>query len=150
MAPLPGGRWLFSRLFGWLVPYSGSVRPLITRMEPGHVTVRLRDRRAVRNHLRSVHAIALANVGEVASGLAMVAALPPTVRGILVGLEVTYVKKARGPLEAECHCGVPEVTSPAEHVAVAHVRDASGEEVATITARWLLGPVPGTPPPAVP
>ncbi len=142
LAPLPGGRWLFSRLFAWMVPYSGTVRPRIAHLEPGHVKVVLRDRRAVRNHLRSVHAIALANVGEVASGLAMVGALPPTVRGILVGLDVVYHKKARGVLEAECRCEVPEVTESAEHTAVAHVRDADGDEVATVTSRWLLGPVP--------
>lgn len=142
LSPLPGGRWLFSWLFGWMVPYSGSIRPRIVQFAPGHVLVALRDRRAVRNHLRSVHAIALANVGEVASGLAMVGALPPSVRGILVGLDVAYHKKARGVLVAECRCEVPEVTASAEHTAVAHVRDADGDEVATVTARWLLGPVP--------
>jgi len=142
LSPLPGGRWLFSRLFAWMVPYSGSVRPRIVHFAPGHVRVVLKDRRAVRNHLHSVHAIALANVGEAASGLAMVGALPPTVRGILVGLDVAYHKKARGVLVAECRCEVPEVTGSAEHTAVAHVRDADGDEVATVTARWLLGPVP--------
>lgn len=125
-----------------MVPYSGTVRPQIVHFEPGHVTVRLRERRAVRNHLRSVHAIALANLGEAASGLAMVGALPPTVRGILVGLDVVYHKKARGVLVAECRCEVPEVRDSAEHTAVAHIRNSEGAEVATVTARWLLGPVP--------
>jgi len=142
LSPLPGGRWLFSRLFGLVVPYSGSIRPRIVHFAPGHVRVVLRDRRAVRNHLRSVHAIALANAGETASGLAMVGALPPTVRGILVGLDVAYRKKARGVLVAECRCEVPEVTASSVHTAVAHIHDADGDEVATVTARWLLGPVP--------
>lgn len=143
LAPLPGGRWLFSRVFAWMVPYSGSVRPRVTHFEPGHVRVRMDDRRAVRNHLRSVHAIALANLGEAASGLALVGGLPPDARGILVGLEVDYHRKARGPLEAECRCTVPDVSGgPVEHTVRAHVRDATGEEVVTVRARWRVGPVP--------
>jgi acyl-coenzyme A thioesterase PaaI-like protein len=142
LSPLPGGRWLFSRLFGRMVPYSGSVRPLVVQLEPGNVRVRMRDRRAVRNHLSSVHAIALANLGEATTGLAVVGALPPTARGILVGLEVAYHKKARGPLEARCRCVVPQVAAREEHEAVAQIYDAAGDVVATVTARWLVEPLP--------
>ncbi|GMV06113.1 MAG: hypothetical protein AMXMBFR53_23890 [Gemmatimonadota bacterium] len=142
LAPLPGGRWLFSRIFGWMVPYSGSIRPRVTHLEPGHARVTMDDRRRVRNHLASVHAVALANLGEAASGLAVVGALPPTARGIVVGLDVTYAKKARGPLVAECRAVVPQVTESMEHTVSVEVRDAAGDVVATVRARWLLGPVP--------
>ena len=134
----PGGPWLFSRIISFAIPYTGSVRPIVREVRPGYARVELRDRRAVRNHLESIHAIALANVGEFTGGLAMTATAPPDVRSILLKLEVEYLKKARGRVTAECHCTVPEVTAPVDHVVQTTVRDAAGVEVARVAANWRL------------
>lgn len=143
LSPLPGGRWVFNRLLGFMVPYSGSIRATVVQLDPGHVRVRLRDRRRVRNHLRSVHAIALANLGELSTGLALIGALGPEARGILTGIDVRYVKKARGSLEAEAQCEVPTVTETMDRSVEAWIRDESGDVVATVTALWRLGPARG-------
>lgn len=142
LAPLPGGRWLFNRLFGMIVPYTGALGATIVELEPGHVRAQLRDRRRVRNHLRSIHAIAMTNLGEMTTGLALLGAMPETVRGILVGIETQYTKKARGRLEAECRCEIPEVTGTVERLVEAEIRDAAGDVVAVVHARWRLSPVP--------
>lgn len=64
------GRWLVSRLVCLRAPYFASIAPRIERLEPGLCIVRIRDRRAVRNHIGTVHAIALCNMAELAGGLA--------------------------------------------------------------------------------
>ena len=133
---------MFSRVLGLMVPYSGRLGARVVTFEAGHVVVELRERRAVRNHLASVHAMALANVGELATGLAMLGALPPTVRGILTGFEMDFQKKARGHLLAESRCDVPEVTEDEEYLAIATITDESGDTVATARATWRLGPIP--------
>ncbi|MHB1330148.1 MAG: hotdog fold domain-containing protein [Gemmatimonadales bacterium] len=139
LAPLPGGTWLFSRIFGRFVPYSGSVGATIEALEPGYCRASLRDRRRVRNHLNSVHAVALVNLGEMTSGLAMTMALPDEIRGIVTDIGAVYLKKARGSLTAEARVTVPSVgTEPVELRVETSIADSAGTEVCRVHTVWRL------------
>jgi uncharacterized protein (TIGR00369 family) len=142
LSKLPGGKTLFSLLVGWMTPYSGTIGARIAELEPGWCRVTLRDRRRVRNHLASVHAMALANLAEMASGLAVLVGLPPGVQGIVTGFSISYRKKARGLLTAECRANGLAVTSEQEYEAAVAITDTQGDVVAQATARWRLRPIP--------
>jgi len=140
LAGIPGGKWLFSRLLGRFVPYTGTLGAHIDVLEPGHCVVRLRDRRKVRNHLHSVHAMALANLGEMSTGLALMNSLPGNMRGILKGFNVEYLKKARGSLLAECHCEIPDGHAEREVEVRCEIRNTTRDIVTVARAQWLIGP----------
>lgn len=142
LSPLPGGKRLFSRAIGLAAPYTFTIGAEVVALERGYARVELRDRWAVRNHLRSVHAVALVNLAELTGNVALAYALPDDARFIVAGLEIVYVKKARGTIIAESTCPVPESAERREYAVPVEMRDAAGEVVARCTLRSLVGPKP--------
>ena len=140
LVALPAVKRLFSRVLGQFVPYTGTLGATIAVLEPGHCVVLLKERRKLRNHLRSVHAMALANLGEMATGLALMNGLPEKTRGILTRFDIEYLKKARGLLTAECRCDIPSSNQDRELDVRCEIRDTAGDVVSSVTAHWLIGP----------
>lgn len=136
------GRWLFSRGIGLNAPYSGTIRPSVLELAPGRSVIRMADRRAVRNHLRSVHAAALLTLCELTGGLLAIVSVPPGARMIVTHIEIDYLKKARGTLTSTGRCEVPERADHGELPVEVSVRDAAGDEVCRATVVALVGPDP--------
>jgi acyl-coenzyme A thioesterase PaaI-like protein len=143
LATLPGGKLLFSRLIGRAAPYTGTIGATVVSLRPGWAEVELQDRKAVRNHLSSVHAIALANLAELCGNVALAYSLPDDARFIVSGMSIEYVKKARGTLTAVSECPIPPSSQRREYRVPVSIRDAAGDEVAHAELRSLVGPKSG-------
>lgn len=139
LSPLPGGKWLFSKLVGFLAPYTGTIGARVEELRPGYARLTLKERRKVRNHLRSIHAAALFNLAEETSGLAAVFSMDPGLRGIPVHLEIDYVKKARGTITAECEAPILGPETSGEKELEIELTDEDGDVVARAMARWKIG-----------
>ncbi len=96
------GRWLVSKIFCFIAPYFSTIKPVFTVLQPGHVELVFKKRRAVQNHLKSVHAIAMCNAAELAGGTCLDVSLNGDFRWIPVGMEVQYLKIAKTDLRAVC------------------------------------------------
>jgi len=145
LAALPGGKVLFSRAVGRMAPYTGTIDARVVELREGFARVELADRRKVRNHLRSVHAVALVNLAELAGNLALSYSLPGDARFIVAGLSIEYVKKARGTITATSECPVPPTNERREYEVPVVMTDPSGEVIARATLRSLVGPKPTKP-----
>ena len=91
--PVVGDR-LFSFAFSQVAPYFWTIRPRFTVIEPNHAEVVIPKRRGVKNHIGTVHAIALCNGLEAAMGVLAEASIPAHRRWIPKGMEVSYTAKA--------------------------------------------------------
>jgi len=88
------------RLFSWIIcrkaPYFTSIAPRMVSLEPGRGEATIAHRRAVSNHLGTVHAIALCNLAEFVGGLTCDVSIPASMRWIPRGMAVEYRRKAVG------------------------------------------------------
>ena len=98
----PLGKWLFARAVCWKAPYFRTIAPRFEELKPGYARVSLRKRRAVENHIGTVHAIAACNLAELGAGTMMEASLPASMRWLPKGMSVQYLKTCKTDLIAEC------------------------------------------------
>ncbi len=137
---VPAGKYIFSKILGKKIPYTGSVHPQIKTWEEGFAQIEMEDRYKIRNHLNSVHAVALMNLCEFTSGLAFHSAMPPKSRAILVKFEIEFLKKARGLLTGESRCPVLSSNQDSNHEVIAEIKNTNGEVVCRGKALWKVSP----------
>lgn len=125
----PAGTWLFSRGVCAAAPYFKTIRPHVTEVRPGLVTVAMRKRRAVENHLQTVHAIAMCNMAELAGGLLTDVSVPKGARWIPSGMTVQYLAKAKTDLVATSDGSGIDWSREGSIVVPVIVRDTSGQDV---------------------
>lgn len=132
---VPGGRWIFARLLGWLVPYVGPLAIDVEELTKGQARVSMRERWSLRNHVRSIHAVALVNLGEVTANLALTTLQPKGGRFIVTGVQAEYLKKARGLVTCRVQLGT-DWSAISE--GVAEITDGDGDLVCRLRVGWNL------------
>lgn len=100
LADKPLGRHLFSAAVALSAPYFRTIRATVVSLEPGRGVATMADRWGVRNHLGTVHAIAMCNLAELVAGTTIEMSLPESHRWIPKGMQVSYLARARGRLTA--------------------------------------------------
>jgi acyl-coenzyme A thioesterase PaaI-like protein len=141
----PFGAWLFTRAACAKTPYFGSISPCIVALEANRCEATIEDRRKVRNHIGTVHAIALCNLAELCMGAMAEASIPAGMRWIPKSMSVQYLKKARGRMRGVATPAIPFAVSATgyELPIQVDVFDPAGERVFCAEIRlWLSAKPP--------
>lgn len=82
-------------VLGYSIPFNKPHKLNITEVHDGGVSVRLPFRRKNLNHLKGIHACALATTAEYASGISLLLAIGTDYRLIMKNIHVTYHYQAK-------------------------------------------------------
>lgn len=128
LSGMPGGKWLFSRVVANKAPYFATIRPTIEELRPGFARVSIPKRRAVHNHIGTVHAIALCNLLEMCMGVMAEASIPKHLRWLPKGMTVRYTAKAGTDITGYAEVAA-EAWQPGEVVVKVWATDSAGVTV---------------------
>jgi uncharacterized protein (TIGR00369 family) len=136
----PFGKAIFSRFICFKAPYFGTISPRFEEFRPNYVSVSMKKRRAVTNHIGTVHAIAMCNLAELAAGTMTEISIPPTMRWLPKGMTVEYLKKSSGGVRAVAT--LPEVADGAgrDVPALVEIKDDAGDLVCRATITMWVSP----------
>jgi acyl-coenzyme A thioesterase PaaI-like protein len=134
------GRWLFARTVSRRAPYFGTIRPRFLDLQPKLCRVGMSKRRAVENHIGTVHALAMGNLCELAAGMCTEVTIPVAMRWIPRGMTIEYLAKAETDVTATARLDKTEWAG-AENVSVpVSVHDANGKEVVRAVISMYVSP----------
>lgn len=136
------GRWLFTRVICWRAPYFSSISPRFISLEPGRAVVSMKKRRKVQNHIGTIHAIAMANLCEIAAGVLTEVTIPTSMRWLPRGMNIQYLAKAETEIQVDATMPEPSGMNPQDLVVNCDVRDASGKTVVSAQITMYVTPKP--------
>lgn len=130
-----------SLIFGNVVPFVGTSGLIYEEITSERVVVSVRNKRKVQNHIKSVHAAAMALLAETASGFVVGANLPDDKMPLIKTLHVDYTRRSSGDLRAVATLSPAQIalirSEPKGEVLVpVTLTDATGEEPVQCQMLW--------------
>lgn len=132
---------LLSRLFGSQVKLAGTTRVRVHEMTRRQATLSIANRRPVQNHIKGVHAAAMALLAESATGFLVGMNMPDNKLLLIKSLKVDYLKRVVGGLTAVANLTAEQIAAMAQQdrgevlVAVT-VTDDSGQQPIVCEMLW--------------
>jgi len=95
-----GKAYMRSLILGKVVPFTGTSSLSFEKVEPDEVVIYLKNKRSVQNHIKQVHAAAMALVIETATGFVVGMNVKDDKILLIRELNLKYVKKSTGAVKA--------------------------------------------------
>jgi acyl-coenzyme A thioesterase PaaI-like protein len=136
----PFGKAIFSRAICFKAPYFATITPRFVELRPGLARVTMKKRRAVQNHIGTVHAIAMCNLAELAAGTLTEVSIPESMRWLPKGMTVEYLRKAETDVEAVATLPGVDEGAARDVPATVEMKDAAGELVCRAVITMYVSP----------
>jgi acyl-coenzyme A thioesterase PaaI-like protein len=140
------GRWLFARGVCRKAPYFATIAPRFIELAPTLCRVSMPRRRAVENHIGTVHALAIGNLCELAAGMVSEVTVPDSMRWIPRGMTIEYLRKADSDVTATARLDRNEWREGGNVGVPVTVVDTRGEEVVRAVITMYVSPRGGVDP----
>lgn len=105
------GKRFFSFAASMVAPYFRTIHPRLETMQPGLAVAHMPARWSVRNHIKTVHAIAACNLAEFTMGMLCEASVPTTHRWVPKGMTTNYKRISSGGLTAVAKAELPDFST---------------------------------------
>jgi acyl-coenzyme A thioesterase PaaI-like protein len=134
-----------SKILGKVVPYVGTTGLLYEEISSERVIVSIRNQHKVQNHIKNVHAAAMALLAETATGFVVGINLPDDKLPLIKSLKVDFYKRTKGDMRAVATLTPEDVASIAtepkgELWVPVTVTDESGNEPIKCEMLWAWVP----------
>ncbi len=137
LSSIPGGKAIFSYGVQRKAPYFKTVNAMIEELRPNYAKLTIKKRKAVENHIGTVHVIAICNLLEMAMGVCAEASIPAHLRRIPKGMSVDYTAKAGSDITGTAEIN-PEDWRPGDlDVKVTAYDDAGTVVVQGVIKLWV-------------
>ncbi len=144
-------RWWANFILPWIIPFNGPHGFKVVPLMKGGISVEIPYWRINQNHIRGMHACALATAAEMCSGLSVLELVDPKqYRMIMRTLRMDYHYQAKKRTVAVCTPTSQDITEQVvrplessdavEYTNTVQLHDAAGNHVATGTVTWQVKP----------
>ncbi|MCY1524595.1 hypothetical protein D9M68_595360 [compost metagenome] len=130
-----------SLLFGSQVKFAGTAKVRVHELTQQRAVMSIANKRKVQNHIKGVHAAAMALLAESASGFLVGMNVPDDKLPLIKSLKVDYLKRASGGLRAEASLTPEQIQAihsqdKGEVLVAVRVSDESGNEPIQCEMLW--------------
>jgi acyl-coenzyme A thioesterase PaaI-like protein len=142
-------RWVLHHALNWSIPFNRPHGFRVTPLPTGGISVSIPNWRINHNHIRGIHACAMATASEMCSGLSVLEHLDPKkYRLIMRSLHMEYHYQAKQKAIATCTPTSQDIkeqvieplanAEKVDYTSTVIVKDMSGNHLATGTVTWQV------------
>ncbi|WP_434626648.1 DUF4442 domain-containing protein [Chromobacterium sp. CV08] len=136
---------VLSMMFGKIVPFLSTAGLRFEEVGHHRLSVSIRNRKKVQNHIRGVHAAAMALLAETSTGFVVGMNMPDDKLMLLKSMKVNYIKRSQGDMRAVATLTPQQIQSmheleKGEVLVEVQVTDDSGESPIICEMLWAWIP----------